>query len=79
MIEYEYTAVLAAADRQLAHTNLALDGLLKDARKLLQTHGQTQTAAILAQRVKVQLSCDDRFSGFAAEMLAAAVLRLAEQ
>jgi hypothetical protein len=75
--EYDLTAALAAADRELAHVKLALASVVEEARELLATHSDTETWAILGDRLVKRLDCGSRYQQFAAEMLAAAAVQLA--
>lgn len=71
---------LAAADRQLAHVQTSLDRLVGEARDALAEYGDGTTAwAAIGTKVAKQLDCTSRYQQFAVEMLAAAVIRLAQE
>lgn len=75
--DQEMAAALAAADRQRALAIGALNHVIQKAAQLLSFYGdETKAWALLAEDIKRQLDCDGR-SYFAAEMVAAAAIRLA--
>ena len=76
--DQQVAAALGAADRQRALVIDSLNHTVDQAAKLLRTHNdETKAWALLAQDIKTQLDCDGPRSYFAAEMAAAAAIRLA--
>ena len=70
---------LAHADQQFSHVNDTLDQTIENARELLGAHDATRAWAILAVRISKALDCGEQRQAYAAEMLAAAAIRLARQ
>lgn len=74
----ELTAALAAADRQLALVKDSLTDTAKRAETLLAEHGETGAWALLTAEIARQLDCQTKYQQFAAEMPAAAALKIAQ-
>jgi hypothetical protein len=75
----ELAAALATADRQLRHIGDSLDYLVAEARLMLADSDETKVWALVSRSIRHQLELDSGRPGFAAEMLAAAILRLARR
>ena len=76
----ELARARAAADRQLAHVTDALnDVVLKQARELLTGEDATDVWARLSTQIAAQLDCTSPRQKFAAELLAAAAIKLVQE
>lgn len=76
----DLTTARAAADQQMAHVDGSMTKLVARARAMLAKGvGRTETWTLLSVYVANQLDCRSAEQKFAAQMLAAAVLRLADE
>ncbi|MEV6350257.1 hypothetical protein [Actinoplanes sp. NPDC051851] len=73
------TTALAAADQQLQLADDSLADLTDRAKMLLERFGRTSAWSLLSRYIASQLDLDSKHQSFAADVLAAAVMRLATE